>query len=126
MELQHHGVLGMRWGVRRFRQKAKIGDYQGMLGNAKTINDGAAKTVKRRGIKKYAIDAKGMSDDELRTVNNRMNMEKQFVQLSSEQINTGRATVKDVIEGVGTAISMTTAALTLYSTIKKLGTAPAS
>lgn len=126
MELQHHGVLGMRWGVRRFRQKANIGDYQSMLGNAKTINDGAAKTVKRNSIKKYAIDAKGMSDDELRTVNNRMNMEKQFVQLSSEQINTGRATVKDVVEGVGTAISMATAALTLYSTIKKLGSAPAS
>lgn len=54
--LEHHGIRGMKWGVRRSR---------------KQIETRAGKSVK------------DMSDDELRSVVNRLNMEQQYSRLTS-------------------------------------------
>lgn len=66
-ELYHHGVVGMKWGVRRYQNK------DGSLTNA--------------GKKRYRStnDVKSMSDDELRSKINRMNLEKRYVDLSKNR-----------------------------------------
>lgn len=58
--LEHHGVKGMKWGQRRSRKQLES-------------------AAKRRGSR----SVKDMSDEELRHVVNRMNMEQQYSRLSS-------------------------------------------
>ena len=72
--LQHHGILGMKWGVRRTPEQ---------LARAK-------KTSSDDEVKK-------MSDSELRSKINRLQMEKQYKQLTSSEISVGRKFVQDVL-----------------------------
>lgn len=65
-ELYHHGVKGQRWGVRRYQNK------DGSL-------TPAGKKQKRVN---YAEEAKSMTDEELRSKINRMNLERRYSDLS--------------------------------------------
>ena len=67
-ELMHYGIKGMRWGIRKSRIKG----------------------AKRWTSKKQAkID--GMSDDQLRRVNNRIRLEKEYRQLTQTRMERYRA-----------------------------------
>lgn len=62
-ELMHHGVKGMRWGVRKSRiEKAK------------------------RWTSKKQAKIDGMSDDQLKKVNNRLRLEKEYKQLTQTKL----------------------------------------
>ena len=76
--LQHYGILGMKWGVRRTPAQLT------------RANGGAGKTESSDEIKK-------MSDSELRSKINRLQMEKQYKQLTSSEISVGRKFVQDVL-----------------------------
>ena len=67
-ELMHYGVRGMRWGIRKSRIK------------------GAKKWTSAKQAK---ID--GMSDDQLRRVNNRIRLEKEYRQLTQTRMERYRA-----------------------------------
>lgn len=67
-ELMHHGVKGMRWGIRKSRIK------------------GAKKWTSAKQAK---ID--GMSDDQLRRVNNRIRLEKEYRQLTQNRMERYRS-----------------------------------
>ena len=74
--LQHHGILGMKWGVRRTPEQL----------------------ARARGKKNSSDDeVKKMSDSELRSKINRLQMEKQYKQLTSSEISVGRKFVQDVL-----------------------------
>ena len=73
-ELYHHGIKGQRWGIRRFQNK------DGSLTNA---------GKKRRRIN-YDAEAKQMSDDELRSKVNRLNLEKRYMNLSSSKTKSSK------------------------------------
>nr|FAA03573.1 MAG TPA: hypothetical protein [Siphovirus LN-2020-2] len=74
-ELMHYGVRGMRWGIRKSRIKG----------------------AKRWTSKKQAkID--GMSDDQLRRVNNRLRLEKEYRQLTQTRMERYRAKAGKVVE----------------------------
>lgn len=65
-ELYHYGVLGMKWGVRRYQNK-----------------DGSLTPAGKRHNKvNYTAEAKSMSTDDLRRSVNRMNMEKRYSELT--------------------------------------------
>jgi len=73
--LAHYGVRGMRWGIRKSRVKG----------------------AKRWTSKKQAkID--GMSDDQLRRVNNRLRLEKEYRQLTQTRMERYRAKAGKVVE----------------------------
>lgn len=76
-ELQHHGILGQKWGVRR--TPAQLGHE---TGGKRKASEGEPK-------KKHKLTE--MSDDELRQRINRLNMEEQYVNLiaRSKERNTG-------------------------------------
>ena len=94
--LMHHGVKGMKWGVRKdgpstgssLRAKAR-------LARANKIEKKRAKAMDRRTSARYTYkQRKHLSDDELRARINRLNMEKQLKDLSkgggNRMIDTGR------------------------------------
>ena len=105
-QLQHAGVKGMKWGVRRYQ-------------NA----DG---TLTPAGRKRYGHDdyrrahssksVKSMSDTELRARNNRLQMEAQYRDLRGKA-NRGNRAIKSFIATAGTI----TAATAAFATYKKLG-----
>lgn len=65
-ELSHHGIKGQRWGIRRFQNK-----------------DGSLTPAgKKRRANDYNSEFKRMTDEELRSKVNRMNLEKRYMDFS--------------------------------------------
>ena len=77
-ELKHFGVKGMKWGIRR--TPAQLGH-----------------PTKKSSTSQRREEMKKMSDTELRNRINRIQMEKQYMQLTAPDINPGKKFVKDVL-----------------------------
>lgn len=77
-ELYHHGIKGMKWGIRR--TPAQLGHRP------------AKPTTSQR-----KSEMKKMSDTELRNRINRIQMERQYMQLTAPEVSAGKKFVKDVM-----------------------------
>ncbi len=84
--LEHYGILGMKWGVRRSR--------------------GPDGTV---GGKQKKVRVKDMSDEELKKRVSRLSLEKQYKDLTKADVSSGQKFVQDVLLGSAkqTAITYT-------------------
>lgn len=149
--LEHHGIKGMRWGVRRYQNpdgtlttagklryrmadgsprelttsaklKKHLQDLQRRhLEKAKARKEERAEKKEERKVEKAAEDrarrieeAKNdpekmtrLSDDELREVINRINLETQYMNARDKAME-GRRFVDKLISGTGKAVSLTT------------------
>ena len=92
-ELMHYGVKGMRWGVRKKRTYHE--DYQ-KAHSKKSVKD--------------------MSDTELRERNNRLQMERQYAQMTKKK-NVGAKVISGIIATAGTIVALEGA----YKTYSKYG-----
>lgn len=104
-ELQHYGVLGMKWGVRRNRISS-LSNGRRSTSTKSTVHEDYAKAHSKKSVKQ-------MSDSELRSRNNRLQMERQYSDLTKKR-HAGTKVVKSLIATAGTI----TAAEAAYKTYK--------
>lgn len=100
-ELTHHGVLGMKWGIRKDRSSGSSKGSRG--GTTKKKKKSSAEMSQQSAPKKRKLSE--VSDDELKTKINRLELEKRYKDLS-KSVNPPKSTRgKDfalrVIEKIG-------------------------
>lgn len=88
--LQHFGILGMKWG----RRKGKTSLSKGKLKSVKNSNnhpDHDRKVV----LKKKKLHQ--MSNEELKTLNTRLQLEKTYKELTQAEVSKGRKFVSEIL-----------------------------
>ena len=94
--IKHHGIKGQKWGVRRFQNKD--GSLT-PLGRKRQQYDGPVHEDYNKSHDAKSV--KAMSDKELRDRLNRLNMERQYIQLTAQDKSIGKKMVSDILLNVG-------------------------
>ena len=133
-ELYHHGIKGMKWGVRRTpaqlghdtggvdlqKAKKKVEAANTIVNESQNINRKVSGRKQRKIQKQQVQNAKTMTDQELRERVNRLNMEQQYARLSAEQMSAGKVNVDRVLSEVGTVVALTNSVLAIALAVQKL------
>ena len=88
--LYHFGILGMKWGVRRQRGS----DGRVIEGSRGSDDHQKARDLKKKG-------ASNLSNAELKSYVERMNLEKQYSNLNKKEVSAGRKFVNDILVTAG-------------------------
>lgn len=111
-ELMHYGILGMKWGIRRTPEQLGRKSKSNSKENEKYNSKNSKKITKSSSNSSSKKSVKDMSDAELREKINRLQLEKQYKDLtkSDAQSSKAKAFVADVLEksGKNVATQLTT------------------
>lgn len=142
-ELQHHGIKGQKWGVRRFqntdgsltaegKKRYSVNDYQQaidktktagkIVNEAKTLNNTVKKLNDPAAERRIRKSAAEMSDIELQKRVQRLNMEDNYTRmmLHRENLERGRTFVDKALDVSVIAVQGTVASLTIALLVKQL------
>ena len=140
--LQHHGIKGMKWGKRRFQNadgtltqlgrfrygKAETKDYEELHGKVEKASGFVKAAQKYQSEKdhkdyeeKIKTDLKNMTDEELRQVVNRLNMEERYTQvMRSREVEVGKSATSEMLEKAGSALAVASSILGMAVTVKQM------
>lgn len=99
-ELVHHGIKGMKWGVRRFQKKDGTLTSAGKKRRVEISDD--AKEARSLRTRK----ASELTNAELRRLNERVRLEQEYSRLNPSKIKKGLACVTAVSAALGTIASL--------------------
>lgn len=94
--LEHHGVKGMRWGIRKDKNKS-------------------GSRIKKK------LDPSKLSDEELSRSVNRLLKEKQLKELTEKDVSTGKKAYKKALGIIGTSILIPAATGAAIYALKNIG-----
>ena len=141
--LQHHGIKGQKWGVRRFqntdgsltaegKKRYSVSDYQQaidktktagkIVNEAKTLNNTIKKVNDPAAERRIRKSVAEMSDIELQKRVQRLNMEDNYTRmmLHRENLERGRTFVDKALDVSAVAVQGTVASLTIALLVKQL------
>ena len=103
--LAHHGILGMKWGVRR--SEAQLARARGQSSDDKNEVSARKVAVKNR---------RTMSDADLKKKIERLKLEREFKNLTEDDIAPGRKYVSEILSASGKkALTMAAAGAMTYA-----------
>lgn len=116
--IQHYGVPGMKWGRRK---SSGINSSKSSRSKVQKEVNRAHKAAIKKAKDQKKHPEKGMTDDELKKSLNRLNMEKQYRQLTKDlnptTVDVGKRYTSNIMKTVGVTAATTTAAITLYNNL---------
>ena len=112
--LSHYGVLGMKWGRRKGINATTLG---AAARTGQTVTN-LGQTINKSGTnKKSLVKAKNLSDEDLKKLTARLNLENNYVNAKTQQ--SGKSSVEGILTIAGGVLAMASSAAILYDTVKK-------
>ena len=90
--LIHYGILGMKWGVRRYQNKD--GSLTSAGKKRYSDNDNIKEAPQKNTEEPKKKSVKDMSDEELRREINRMQLEQNYLRMTGQNIEKGKSAVE--------------------------------
>lgn len=125
-ELMHHGILGMKWGVRRYQAYGEGGynpKHKGKNQLTKEQSHRARKAARAKRIREQrdrdAKDVSMISDAALDQKVRRLQKEKQLKDITEEMVHPGRSFVKKLTKGTAMTAATGATAYAGYLLVQK-------
>lgn len=116
-QLTHHGIKGMKWGVRRTDAQLARARGKGSFTNKFTSSVTKKNPKSEKPVKKSVKD---MSDEELNQKLKRLRMEDEYRRLSSSDVAKGKSFVEKAIKTTATIATVSATAIAVYNNYAKV------